>query len=139
MTEANDFPELMPTIQTILSEYKQKRRLSQLARELGFSKNRLSEILYGKRKLTLYYLMKFLEAKTMTLSQLFGNIKIDNLPENRRIMAKRLLLDAQIVDVLDQELQSLLKDAIERNRIEDFRTILKSALNEEKKQAIGNG
>jgi transcriptional regulator with XRE-family HTH domain len=136
--EANDFPELMPAVQSILAEYKSKRLLSRLARELGFSKNRLSEILCGKRKLTLYYVLKFIEAKAVTVDQLFENLKINDLPEHKRIMAKRFLLDPRVVDVLDSELQELIKDAITRDRIDDFRTSLKSVLNIERKKAMGN-
>jgi len=44
-------------------------------------------------------------------------------------MAKRILLDPQIVDILGNEMQSLLKEAISQNRIEDFKTVLKSLLN----------
>ncbi len=124
--EPTDFPELIPTVQSILSRYRQERRLSELARDLGFSKNRLSEILYGKRKLTLYYVMKFLEAEVMTVGQFFGDVKIDELPENRRILAKRLLLDPTIVDVLDEEMQALIKEAIRKKRVDDFRKSLRT-------------
>lgn len=116
-------------------EYKRKRRLSRLARELGFSKNRLSEILYGKRKLTLYYILKFLEAKIMTANRLFGSLQIKDLPDHRRIMAKRFLLDPQVVDALDGELQALIRDAVDSGRVEDCKAVLKSFLHAEKKRA----
>jgi len=44
-------------------------------------------------------------------------------------MAKRILPDPQIVDILDNEMRSLLKEAISQNRIEDFKTVLKALLN----------
>jgi hypothetical protein len=53
---------------------------------------------------------------------------VDCLSPESRILAKRTLLDPQIVDILDDEMQSLLKEAISQNRIEDFKTVLKSLL-----------
>ncbi len=124
----SDFPELLPKVQSVLLRYKRERRLSELARNLGFSKNRLSEILCGKRKLTLYYIVKFMEADVIPTEQLFAGIRIEKLPKDRRILARKLLLDPGVVEILDQEMQSLMKKAVEQKRIEDLRTILKTVL-----------
>jgi transcriptional regulator with XRE-family HTH domain len=126
--DTTDFPELVPIIQSVLSQYKRERRLSELARDLGFSKNRLSEILCGKRKLTLYYILKFIGAEIITIDRVFRDINLDDLPGNKRILAKRLLLDQQIVESLDIEMQGLLKKAINQKRLTDVRTILKTIL-----------
>jgi transcriptional regulator with XRE-family HTH domain len=126
--DTTDFPELVPIIQSVLSQYKRERRLSELARDLGFSKNRLSEILCGKRKLTLYYILKFIGAEIITIDRVFRDINLDDLPGNKRILAKRLLLDQQIVESLDIEMQGLLKKAINQKRMTDVRTILKTIL-----------
>jgi transcriptional regulator with XRE-family HTH domain len=126
--DTTDFPELVPIIQSVLSQYKRERRLSELARDLGFSKNRLSEILCGKRKLTLYYILKFIDAEIITIDRVFRDVNLDDLPGNKRILAKRLLLDQQIVESLDIEMQGLLKKAINQKRMTDVRTILKTIL-----------
>jgi transcriptional regulator with XRE-family HTH domain len=126
--DTTDFPELVPIIQSVLSQYKRERRLSELARDLGFSKNRLSEILCGKRKLTLYYILKFIDAEIITIDRVFRDVNLDDLPGNKRILAKRLLLDQQIVESLDIEMQGLLKKAINQKRLTDVRTILKTIL-----------
>ena len=102
--------------------------MSELARGLGFSKNRLTEIMYGKRKLTAYYLAKLIEANVMNVDKQFGDTLLDKLPEGKRILAKRLFIDPRVVDVLDREMQILLKQAIEQNRLDDLRTILKTVL-----------
>ncbi len=128
MGEEVDFPEFLPAVQSVLSEYKRRRRLSELARGLGFSKNRLTEIMYGKRKLTAYYLAKLIEANVMNVDKQFGDTLLDKLPEGKRILAKRLFIDPRVVDVLDREMQILLKQAIEQNRLDDLRTILKTVL-----------
>ncbi|MFB3925611.1 MAG: hypothetical protein ACE14T_06115 [Syntrophales bacterium] len=128
MSEPNDFAELLPAVQAVLVRYRKERRLSELARSIGFSKNRLTEIMYGKRKLTPYYLIKLIEAGAMTVGQLFNGTDIRELSHEKRIMARRLLIDAAVIDILDEEMQLLLKEAVDQKRIEDLKTILKTVL-----------
>jgi transcriptional regulator with XRE-family HTH domain len=126
--ENADFIELLPVVQSALLRYRRERRLSELARNIGFSKNRLTELMHGKRKLTPYYLLKLIEAGVMTPAQLFGEPETEDLPPSKRILARRLLIDPVILDVLDEEIQLLLKETAEQNRVDDLKTILKTIL-----------
>jgi transcriptional regulator with XRE-family HTH domain len=123
----HDFSELLPEVQAALRKFKEERRLSELARNIGFSKNRLTEIMHGRRKLTLYYIIKLMESGVLSIDQMFGD-SVENLKPGSRALAKRILIDSQIVDILDKEMQELLKEAAAQNRLEDFKTILKTIL-----------
>lgn len=127
MEYRHDFSELLPEVQSALRKLKKERRLSELARSIGFSKNRLTEIMYGKRKLTLHYILKLIESGAISVEEVFGK-SVENLGPETRILAKRILLDSQIVDILDIEMQELLKEAVSQNRLEDVKTILKTIL-----------
>lgn len=127
MEYRHDFSELLPEVQSALRKLKKERRLSELARNIGFSKNRLTEIMYGKRKLTLHYILKLIESGAISVEEVFGK-SVENLGPETRILAKRILLDSQIVDILDIEMQELLKEAVSQNRLEDVKTILKTIL-----------
>ncbi|MDD2671148.1 MAG: hypothetical protein PHW43_01960 [Syntrophales bacterium] len=128
LSENADFMELLPIVQSALLRYRRERRLSELARNIGFSKNRLTELMHGKRKLTPYYLLKLIEAGVMTTDQLLGRSDGEDLPPSKRILARRLLIDPAILAVLDEEVQDLLKETAEQNRIDDLKTILKTLL-----------
>jgi len=127
MEYGHDFPELLPEVQAALRKLKKERRLSELARNIGFSKNRLTEIMHGRRKLTLHYIIKLMESGVLSVDRMFGK-PFESLGPESRILAKRVLIDAQIIDILDKEMQELLKEAIAQNRVEDFKTILKAIL-----------
>jgi len=127
MEYSPDFSELLPEVQAALRKFKKERRLSELARNIGFSKNRLTEIMHGRRKLTLHYIIKLMEAGVLSIDQMFGE-SIENLGPESRLLAKRILIDSQIVDILDKEMQELLKEAIAQNRLEDCKTILRAIL-----------
>lgn len=127
MEYRHDFSELLPEVQSALRKLKKERRLSELARNIGFSKNRLTEIMYGKRKLTLHYILKLIESGAISVEEVFGK-SVENLGPETRILTKRILLDSQIVDILDIEMQELLKEAVSQNRLEDVKTILKTIL-----------
>lgn len=127
MEYSHDFSELLPEVQAALRKIKQERRLSELARNIGFSKNRLTEIMHGRRKLTLHYIIKLMEAGVLSIDQRLGE-SVESLGPETRILAKRILIDSQIVDILDKEMQELLKEAAAQNRLEDCKTILKAIL-----------
>ncbi len=127
MEYSHDFSELLPEVQAALRKLKKERRLSELARNIGFSKNRLTEIMHGRRKLTLHYIIKLMESGVLSIDQMFGE-SVESLGPENRILAKRILIDSQIVDILDKEMQELLKEAAAQNRIEDCKTILKAIL-----------
>jgi transcriptional regulator with XRE-family HTH domain len=127
MEYSHDFSELLPEVQAALRKFKKERRLSELARNIGFSKNRLTEIMHGRRKLTLHYIIKLMESGVLSIDQMFGK-SVESLSPESRILAKRILIDSQIVDILDKEMQELLKEAVAQNRIEDCKTILRAIL-----------
>jgi transcriptional regulator with XRE-family HTH domain len=127
MEYSHDFSELLPEIQAALRKFKKERRLSELARNIGFSKNRLTEIMHGRRKLTLHYIIKLMDSGVLSIDQMFGK-SVESLNPENRILAKRILIDSQIVDILDKEMQELLKEAVAQNRLEDCKTILRAIL-----------
>lgn len=127
MEYSHDFSELLPEVQAALRKFKKERRLSELARNIGFSKNRLTEIMHGRRKLTIHYIIKLMESGVLSVDQMFGK-SVESMSPASRVLAKRILIDPQILDILDKEMQALLKEAIAQNRIEDCKTILKTIL-----------
>lgn len=127
MEYSHDFSELLPEVQAALRKFKKERRLSELARNIGFSKNRLTEIMHGRRKLTLHYIIKLMDSGVLSIDQMFGK-SVESLNPENRILAKRILIDSQIVDILDKEMQELLKEAVAQNRLEDCKTILRAIL-----------
>ena len=127
MEYGHDFSELLPDVQAALRRFKKERRLSELARNIGFSKNRLTEIMHGRRKLTLHYVIKLMESGVLSVEKMSGK-SVESLSPGSRALAKRILIDSQILDILDKEMQELLKEAVAQNRLEDCKTILKAIL-----------
>lgn len=78
-----------------LERYREERQLAFVARSIRVHPNRLSEILKGKRELTEYYLGRLLTGGFVTIEQLLGGKKLEDLsPEERRFIERFMLKDA---------------------------------------------
>ena len=90
--------EFAPKIREILREYRAKRQLSAIARQLGFHESRLTEMITTndngeyKKRITPHYLAKFLDGGIMTVSQLLDGRKLDELADRPRLFFERMLL-----------------------------------------------
>jgi hypothetical protein len=90
--------EFAPKIREILRGYRDKRQLSSIARKLGFHQSRLTEMItkneHGeyKKRITPYYLAKFIDSGIMSVSQILQGRKLEDLPERPRLFFERMVL-----------------------------------------------
>ena len=103
---ADAIEEFAPDVRKILREFRKKRKLSEVARKLGFHSARLTEMItkngHGdyKRKITAYYLAKFIDGEVMTVQQVLGNRRLEDLPARTRIFFKRMLLSRNTLELV---------------------------------------
>ena len=70
--------EIAPKVREILREYRAKRKLSYIAKKLGIHPARLTEMITKdgngeyKRRITLYYLAKFIDGGVMNAHQILN-------------------------------------------------------------------
>ena len=92
------YEQFAPRVRKILRRYRDKRKLSSIARELGFHPSRLTEMITKdgngdyKRKITPYYLAKFFDSGIMDPKQILGKRKLEDLPDRVRIFFERMLV-----------------------------------------------
>jgi len=97
--------EFAPKIREILRGYRDKRQLSSIARKLGFHQSRLTEMITKnengeyKKRITPYYLAKFIDSGIMDARQLLAGRDIDELPDRARIFFKRMILPPKTVEL----------------------------------------
>jgi len=90
--------EFAPKIREILRGYRAKRQLSSIAKKLGFHHSRLTEMITKnengeyKKRITPYYVAKFLDGGIMSVSQLLQGRKLEELPDRPRIFFERMIL-----------------------------------------------
>jgi len=95
---ADGIAEFAPEVRNILREFRKKRKLSEVAQNLGFHSARLTEMITRngngdyKRKITAYYLAKFIDGGVMTVQQVLGNRRLEDLPPRKRIFFERMIL-----------------------------------------------
>lgn len=86
--------EFAPKIREILRGYRDKRQLSSIAKQLGFHQSRLTEMITKnekdeyKKRITPYYLAKFIDNGIMDVRQIIDKRNIDDLPDRARIFLK---------------------------------------------------
>ena len=89
--------EFAPKIREILREYRAKRQLSSIAKQLGFHQSRLTEMMIKnengeyKKRITPYYLARFIDSGIMDARQILSGRNIDDLPDRARIFFKRMI------------------------------------------------
>ena len=106
-----------PRIIAELQRAKAERQLSDIAQNTGINNSRLTEFLNGKRELSLYYLAKFIQGRTMSIEQILQKTRIEDLPiEDQRFIFR--------IDGQDDETVNLLMEA--KRQGVDYKTVLKA-------------
>lgn len=95
--------QFAPKVRDILREYRKQRQLSSIAKQLGFHPARLTEMLTKngdgqyKRKISPYYLAKFIDSGIMDTRQILGDQKLEDLPDRLRLFFERMLLSRETI------------------------------------------
>jgi len=120
--------EFAPRVRKILREYRDKRQLATIAKQLGFHQSRLTEMITKngkgeyKTRVTPYYLARFLTGGIMSVDQILDGRKLEDLPMRPRLFFERMVVP-----------QSTLRLVIEaHNRGINLELILKEMLYPEK-------
>ena len=98
--------EFAPKIREILREYRAKRQLFSIAKKLGFHQSRLTEMITKnkdgeyKKRITPYYLAKFINTDIMDARQILAGRNIDDLPDRARIFFKRMILPPKTLELV---------------------------------------
>ena len=88
--------EFAPRVRKILREFRDKRQLATIAKKLGFHQSRLTEMLTKndqgeyKTRITPYYLARFIEGGIMSVDQVLGDRRLQDLPLRPRIFFERM-------------------------------------------------
>jgi hypothetical protein len=105
-TQIDALEEFAPKIREILREYRDKRQLSSIAKKLGFHQSRLTEMItkneHGqyKKRITPYYLARFIDSGIMDAHQILTGRNIDDLPDRARIFFKRMILPPKTLELV---------------------------------------
>ena len=105
-TQIDAIEEFAPKIREILRDYKAKRQLSSIAKKLGFHQSRLTEMITKnengeyKKRITPYYLARFIDSEIMDVRQIFSGRNIDDLPDRTRIFFKRMILPPKTLELV---------------------------------------
>jgi len=92
------YEEYARPVRNRLMEYRERRELIFLAERLGFSSPRLTEMITMnrngeyKRKITPYYLAKFIENDVISVPEILHGKKLDDLPERPRMFFERMMI-----------------------------------------------
>ncbi|MGD8388785.1 MAG: hypothetical protein PVG49_16685 [Desulfobacteraceae bacterium] len=103
--------EFAPYVRQKLESYRDQRKLSSLARALGFHVARLTEMITRdekgvyRRKVTPYYLAKFIEGGIVTVEELLQGHNPDDLDERVRIFFERMALSRKTIRLVAEAQQ----------------------------------
>ena len=98
--------EFAPRIREILRGFRDKRQLSAIAQKLGFHQSRLTEMITKnekgeyKKRITPYYLARFIDSGIMDARQILAGRDIDDLPDRARIFFKRMILPPKTLELV---------------------------------------
>ena len=90
--------EFAPRVREILMDYRRKRQFRKISERMGFHSSRLTEMIttnsHGnyKRKISSYYLAKFLDAGIMDVSDILQGKSLDDLSDPQRMFFERMIL-----------------------------------------------
>ena len=96
--QADALEEFAPRIREILRDFRDKRQLSAIARELGFHQSRLTEMITKnsdgayKTRITPYYFAKFIDAGIMSVNEILQGRKLEDLPDRSRMFFERMIV-----------------------------------------------
>jgi hypothetical protein len=95
--------QFAPSVRDILREYRKQRQLSRIAKQLGYRPARLTEMITKngdgqyKRKISPYYLAKFIDSGVMDTSEILGDRKLEDLPDRLQLFFERMLLSRETI------------------------------------------
>ena len=98
--------QFAPKIREILRGYRAKRQLSSIAKQLGFHHSRLTEMITKnkngeyKKRITPYYLARFIDTGIMDARQILAGRNMDDLPDRVRIFFKRMILPPKTLELV---------------------------------------
>lgn len=90
--------EFAPKVRKILRDYRDKRQLATIAKQLGFHQSRLTEMITKngqgeyKTRITPYYLARFITSNIMSVNQVLGSRKLEDLPVRARLFFERMVV-----------------------------------------------
>ena len=97
-----------PRVRELLEGFRDRRRLSAIARDLGFNVSRLTEMISRdengeyRRKVTPYYLIKFIEGGIMSVEEILDGRPLETLQERVRIFFERMVLSRRTIRLVYQ-------------------------------------
>ena len=100
---AKCYHDFEPQVRKILRQYRKKRQLSALAATVGINQTRLAEMInknskgHYKRRITPYYLSKFLDKGIMTVEELLEGRSIEEFPDRVGIFFERHILSRKTI------------------------------------------
>ena len=95
-----------PKVREILLRYRKKRQLSTIATRLGFHAARLAEMINKdgngnyKRRISPYYLAKFIEGGFMTVEEILDGRRLEDIPERSRMFFERTILSRKTINLV---------------------------------------
>ena len=98
--------EFAPKVREILRGYRKKRQLSVIATRLGFHGARLAEMINKdsngnyKRRISPYYLAKFIEGGIMTVEEILEGRRLEDIPERLRMFFERMILSRKTINLV---------------------------------------
>ena len=114
--------QFAPRLREILSGYRDKRKLSLIAKKIGVHPSRLTEMITKdsagkyKRNITPYYLAKLINAGFISVEQLLEGQKIEGLQDRAKIYLERMALSRETIQlVLEAQHRGIDVDAILKN------------------------
>ncbi len=120
------YGEFARPVRNRLREYREKRELISLAQRLGFSSPRLTEMITVnkkgeyKRKITPYYLAKFIENGVISVAEILRGKRLDDLPERPRMFFERMMIPRKTLQAVIEarargvDVDRLLQETLER-------------------------
>ena len=103
---ADALKEFAPRVREILMDYRRKRQFRKISERMGFHSSRLTEMItknsHGnyKRKVTSYYLAKFLDAGIMDVPDILQGRNLDDLSDRARLFFERMILPRKTLQLV---------------------------------------
>ena len=98
--------EFAPRVREILREYREKRQLTSIATRLRFHPARLAEMINKngngkyKRRISPYYLAKFIDGGVMSVDRLLNGRRLEELPDRARLFFERMILSRKTIGLV---------------------------------------
>ena len=98
--------EFAPRVREILMAYRDKRQFTKIAGRIGIHGTRLTEMISQnadgtyRRKITPYYLAKFLDAGIMDVSDILQGRSLDDLSDRQRMFFERMILPRKTLQLV---------------------------------------